>query len=293
MPKSKAPANKKTQKSSAAWRIALIYVLLGTLAFALMWWARTNTTSKVAQSLRDLTGIVLWQEPAANPAPEAIEPVIEPEPEAEPIEVVQEPTPPPEPKHLNWNEFKNLSNLWPASLEITVDKTVALTYRGKIFGEVAFNTGQNLSVINFSDNGFVYGRINGNDMEVHLAATNFNAWFKQQHGELYTISYPEKNITQPKDGFEEELITRLRIWCMTNYNTPLIEILESKLVLRMPSVSGQNTTSGYSLEALSVARAYLQIQDELGGNDTYASCEIRDSKTGALLGSNGLFIPKL
>ena len=294
MPKKTQKSEKEKAETKALWQTTTLFVVFGALIFAMLWWARTDGESTVAWKIRNLLGIELLQEAAPPPPPEPApviepEPVVEPEPEPEPFI----PEEPPEPEALQWADFRNRSNLWPQSLKITVDREVTLRYHGNTYGEVAFEKGQLLDVIGFSENGYVFGRVGGNEMEVHVAATNFDSWFDQQHGADYELTTPEKESSRPADDFEEELITELRLWALRNYKTPLIEINENSLVLRWHARSRGESEANYSLEALGVARAYLRIQAKLGGNDNYASCEIRDPDTGRLMGSNGIFIPRL
>ena len=129
-------------------------------------------------------------------------------------------------------------------------------------------------------------------MVVQLSATNFSKWFKDTHGEDYEITYPEVENNTRADDFEQELITRLRRWSLQMYKTPLIEVGENSLILRWHSRAREQAEVNYAQEAMNVARAYLRIQAELGGSDNYASCEIRDTDTGELLGSNGIFMPR-
>lgn len=293
MPKRKKKNKKEQSESKALWRMTTLFIVFGAVIFGLFWWARTDAQSESAKKFRELLGIVLIDAPEPEPEPIAPvyqpepEPAPEPEPKPEPVIAVE----PPEPKALSWSHFRSQSQMWPTTLEIAVDKEVSLTYRGKVYGEVAFSSGQILNVIEFSQNGFVHGRINGNEMEVHVSATNFSAWFEETHSEDYEMTIPDKEIIKPAKDYEQELITNLRIWSMQNYNTPLIEINQDNLVLRLkPRRSEANPD--YSPEAHSIARTYLRIQAELGGTDTYVSCEILDSKTGAVIGSKGIFIPR-
>jgi len=196
---------------------------------------------------------------------------------------------------MEWSDFLSKRNMWPRQLKIQIDPVVELVYRGQSFGEMSFETGQTLEVISLSKEGMAYGTTKGNEIEVHASETDFEQWFQNKHGEDYTISVPTRTRQRIVDDFEQELITNLRIWALRNYNTPLIEIGEDSLVLRLSSSALGDAAPGtdLSLEALSVARAYLRIQGELGGKDNYASAEIRDSETGRLLGSKGIFIPRL
>jgi len=296
MPKKANKISEDKAETKALWKTTTLFIVFGSLIFAIFWWARNDNQSEVAAKLRYLLGIELVEKSAPEPIPVPVPPVIEPAPEPEPPEplVFEEPEPPepPEPEALEWTEFKNRSSLWPRTLNITIDQEVTLTYHGNTYGEVAFKPGQALAVIGFSEDGYVFGRVGGNEMEVHVSATNFESWFENEHGENFVVSPPEKEIIRPASDFEDELITELRIWCLKNYKTPLIEINENNLVLRWHPRSRDEADANYSMEALSVARAYLRIQAKLGGSDNYASCEIRDPDSGQLMGSNGIFIPR-
>ncbi|PXA03558.1 hypothetical protein DDZ13_11285 [Coraliomargarita sinensis] len=292
---------KKQAEAKAAWKTTTLFIVFGSLIFAVFWWARTNDESEVAWKIRNLLGIQLVDKPAEEAAdnkPLATDQIddepAELEPGPEPVEdsAVVEAAPEPEPEAIQWPAFRKRSDLWPKTLNIMVDQEVTLLYQGTSYGEVTFQSGQPLSVINLSENGYVFGRTGGNEMEVHVSETNFATWFEQTHGDLYEITVPEKETNRLADDFEDKLITELRIWCLKNYQTPLVEINEDHLVLRWHSRSRGDNEANYSLEALSVARAYLRIQAELGGEDNYASCEVRDPDTGQLMGSKGIFIPR-
>lgn len=288
MPKKKIPGKKNNQaKSAAAWKLTTLFIVFGGMAFGILWWARTDADSEAARKIRELTGIVLVGQPAPEPEPVKVA-------EPEPVEIVEAPEPPKpqEPTELDWSAFRSQSEMWPDWLKVMVDKEITLTYRGKSFGEVTFSEGQLLNVKGFSGNGLVAGRTGGSEMEVHISATNFSDWFEEEHGDQHFMNYPEKQSIEPAADFEDELITELRIWSMQNYNTPLIEIGENNLVLRIHKDTERDNDANYAPEAMGVARAYLRIQGELGGTDNYASCEIRDTATGELLGANGIFVPR-
>ena len=293
MPNKRLRGHKKnTTKSTAAWKLTTLFIVFGGMVFGILWWARTDADSDAAKKIRELTGIVLVTQP--TPKPEPVK-VIEPEPEPVEIVVAPEPPEPPDPQKptkLDWSTFRSQPEMWPNFLRIMVDKEVALTYRGKSFGEVKFTEGQLLKVKGFSENGFVVGQTEGSEMEVHLSATNFIKWFEEEHGDQHFMDYPENQSIEPSAGYEDALITELRIWSMQNYNTPLIEIGENNLVLRIQKDSERGNHANYAPEAMSVARAYLRIQADLGGTDNYASCEIRDTATGELLGANGIFVSR-
>ena len=294
MPKAPNQDKKKKAESKALWTTTVVFIVIGSLLFVVFTWARTDGHSELAKKIRELTGIVLITEqaPAPEPTPVVVEtPVVEePEPEPAPIEPVD--PEPQEPEELDWSEFRNKKSLWPDTLKISVDREVALNYRGNTYGEVVFNSGQLLNVSDISKDGFVSGRTSGIEMEVHVSATNFDSWFEKQHSEDYEITVPEKETAEPSDDYEDELITQLRIWCLQNYNTPLVQIKKDNIVMRLHAEADRDTNSNYAMEAMTVARAYLRIQAKLGGHDNYASCEIRDPDTDELLGSKGIFIPR-
>ena len=292
MAKATKTDQQKQAEAKIRWITTLVYVALGSIIFGLLHWARTNEQSEPATKIREIANIELKPtEVAPPPEPEPAEPVIEPVPEPEPV-VVEEPEPP-EPESLAWDDFMDRSDLWPKTLEIVVDRKIDLIYQGKSYGEIEFSSGQKFEVGELSANGYLFGKTNGLETEIHASETNLLAWFDQEHGTEFELTYPDKLEIEKVDGFEQQLITEMRIWSMTNYNTPLIELGEEKLILRLKPVSkGGKSVQGYSLEALSVARAYLRIQASLGGDDVYASCEIRHSVTDELLGSEGMIIPR-
>jgi len=106
------------------------------------------------------------------------------------------------------------------------------------------------------------------------------------------VTYPEAKKNPRAIDYEQQLITELRRWLLRAYHTPLIELGEDTLILQWPTRTRDLAEIDYAQEALNVARAYLRIQSELGGSDNYASCEIRDPNTNALLGSKGIFMPR-
>lgn len=289
MSKSKIQDKKQQAESKALRRTTTLFIVFGGVIFAVFWWARNDDKSEVAAQIRELLGIQLVLKQAPEPASAPPAPVYEPEPAPEPEPIVFEEPAEPEPQALDWADFVADQSIWPRQLEIVIDPVITLRYRGKSFGEMGFEAGQILTVINFSKDGLAFGRTNGNEIEIHVSATNFSGWFEKTHGESYEITLPERVTRREVKDFEDELITNLRIWCLKNYSTPLIEINENSLVMRLHAEGN----SDYALEAQSVARAYLRIQAGLGGNDNYASCEIRDSKTGRVVGSKGIFIPRL
>lgn len=300
---------KKNQKANAiaAWKLTTLFIIFGAFIFGIFWFARTNSQSVTAYKIRQLLGIYLATKPAPPPAPVVTvtepQPAIEPEPAA--FDPVPEPEPEPEPvivnvepepvvlESLTWSDYMRQPLMWPDSLEINVDKEAQLRFRGNVYGELSFRPGQLLEVFELSEGGFIRGRSNGTELEVHASATNFATWFEGKHGESHEITVPNKTIPEKVENYDEQLIANLRIWSMQNYGTPLIEIGENDLILRMPVKASESPNADMSSQAHSVARAYLRIQAELGGNDTYASCEIVDSRSGRSLGSKGIFIPRL
>lgn len=291
--------------AAAAWKLTTLFIVIGALIFGIFWFARTNNESATAYKLRQLLGIFLVNksapapapvvttpEPASAPQPETeLNPELNPEPEPEPVIVEVEPEPVVL-ESMTWSNLKSNPVMWPDSLNINVDKEAELRYRGNIYGEVSFSSGQYLEVLEISAEGFIRGRINGTEMEVHATATNFRTWFEEKHGDRYEITIPKKEFLEKVEDYEEQLIADLRIWTMQNYGSPLIEIGEDNLILRLQGDTSDNTGIDFSPEAHSIARAYLRIQAELGGTDTYASCEIVDLRSGRSLGSKGIFIPR-
>lgn len=265
-------------------------------------------------------GIVYWiigpkaePEPAAtqqendeSAEPEQPEPV-EPEPESTPLisfpdadEAIpyQEARPlePPAPKAMPWSEFIAQPSMWAKRLSITIDQEIPVRYRDNNYGEMIFSPGQTLEVFEFDADGRVLGSINGNTVYIPVTATDLEDWFLGKHEDYDVLAMPEApepveratNLSEEKEG---ELISQLRVWALTNYDSHDIELGEDHIILHW--TPQEKAEVEFRVEAREIARKYLMLCSELGRADNYASCNIYDRSSNKLLGSNGIFIPRL
>ena len=279
---------------------SLLILLLIAVVTSIYLWAKNDTDSAYAKHLRDWIGIrATGEEPAQTKTP-VIEPVKAPEPvqDSPATDEIQA-----EVKPLNqlaWKDFVQRKKLWPETLEIVIDQVIPVRYRSRNYGEMIFVPGQKMDIIDITANGQIIGSINNNELSITIEATNLIEWFSQKHRSYDELLLPSaqdastqpSRVSQSNDTDPQEvLIARMRVWSMTNYDTPLLDITEDGLVLRW--LPKEETEIDFRLEAREIARNYLRISAELGNLCNYAVCEIRDPATGDLLGSNGIFIPKL
>lgn len=296
--KTETPPNKTSRKGLFA---VLLILVLGALLLGLLAWVKQDSSSGLTATIRETIGLA-----SPEPAPEPGTP--EPEttgtdsliafPEAG--EAIQEsPEQVPDPFPMNQMELAGLAkrpSMWPESLAITIDQAIPVRYRDNNYGEMVFSTDQRIEVIELNRDGRILGSINDNLVSIPAAATNLEAWFVGMHGKYDELIMPEAGApleTSPRlsDENEQQLLTELRLWTVSNYDTHRIEITPDKLVLHW--TPSEDVAIDFRLEAREVARKYLMLGAALGRRDNYASCEIRDEFTGEVLGSNGVFIPSL
>ncbi|MEO0509146.1 MAG: hypothetical protein AAF065_04760 [Verrucomicrobiota bacterium] len=247
--------------------------------------------------------LVIWvtyafnkpEEPTPETPPIAQQPVVVVEP-VEPAPVEPEPVEPTPIPELSWQEFSSLRELWPASVNIRENQIVELRFRQKSFGEISFMAGDTIQVSSISKDGFIIGQLNRSGIKVQSYVTNLQSWFDQNHGTEYTLLPAESANFQTDTNTElqaldVDVLTDLRIWCAQNFDTPMIKILEDKVVLKWK----QKGLNGIELkqEANAIARAYLRFNKEHGGVDNFANSEIHDPQTGALLATGSAFHPVL
>jgi hypothetical protein len=279
-------------------------LLLGACAAGFFLWLRYDVSSEMAATVRNSIGMNVSEGPPAPEAPP--EPIFrmdlptpEAPPPAEPITLHPE-LPEVEAPALNqvtWSDFTRSPRLWPSTLEITIDQAIPVRYREQNYGEMIFAPGQVIEVIEITGDGRVLGSINDNEVFIPASATNLASWFAGKHGEFDELIMHEGTAPVVSghplgdDAADKDLLTQLRMWTLSNYDTHAIEITPDTLILRW--TPREEAEIDFRLEAREVARKYLLLGAEMGRMDNYANCEIRDRSTGELRGSNGIFIPKL
>lgn len=273
-----------------------LFLALGAAITAVIVWAKNDAESKVAEQLRSLIGIPHPGTPqkALASAKPTHQPIVAPEPPpAAPI---------PEPvirrDQLSWKAFATSHSMWPNSLEVVIDKAIPVRFRTKNIGEMVFESGQKITVSAITDEGQIIGSINSNEISISYEATNLASWFDEKYGQNQALALPSipaslsnGPTTEPENNSDQELLYRMRLWAVTNYDTPLFELTDNAIVLKWSPK--EEAEIDFRLEAREIARKYLMLGADLGTGENYANCEIRDPATNELLGSNGIFIPKL
>ena len=296
------PNKQSPQKQAKPKRPRLKTLALCTLPIILgggiLYWVAGSTAELESTAAQQETG----EDPKLDPAPPS-----ESTPEKEPLIAFpgaedavpyQEARPlePPPPDAMPWAEFVARPSIWPKRLSISIDQEIPVRYRDNNYGEMIFSPGQMLEVFELNADGRVLGSINENTFYIPVTATDLKTWFVGKHGEYDVLAMPDadepvKTATSLSDEKENELITRLRVWTLSNYDSHAIEIGEDNLILRW--TPQEEAEINFRVEAREIARKYLMLCSELGRADNYASCEIYDRSSGEFLGSNGIFIPSL
>lgn len=296
--------SKKTSRTGRRAAFVLLLLLAGASSFLI--WARYDSSSEIAASVRQSIGMggVKSPPPLSSegsgflldlPTPEAPPPAAPITLQTELPEIAE--VEPPALNQVSWSEFVRSPRLWPTRLEIVIDQEIPVRYREQNYGEMIFRPGQTMEVYEVTGDGRVLGSINQNEVFIPATATNLAAWFQATHGEFDELIMPEGPVTvvsghsEGDAAADQDLLTQLRIWTLSNYDTHMIEITPDTLILRW--TPREEAEIDFRLEAREVARKYLMLGAERGRTDNYANCEIRDRSTGELRGSNGIFIPKL
>lgn len=279
---------------------ALIFILLILLFFigATLYWAHVDRDSRLAATIRELTGIPLaGGEALADDADPVVEPEQPPEPAAE-VEEPIEPEPEPEKLVLDWPGFLERDFLWPDTLRITLEKSVPIQYYGTNFGEMFFTPGQLVQVDSIREDFTIRGTVNGNDLIIATDQTNFRDWLEETYGEEYILNIPKYGQDAGQKTERAELLSilpsvenELRRWALVNYQSGDLSIGPKEIVIAWALTVG--STSDYRYEARRIARKYLELQAEANGTDNFASCRIVHPETGELLGVDSIFIPAL
>lgn len=293
------------KKKRSALKAFVVFMVLIALFAGAFYWVQNDTEFEFTGKIREAVGMRSNQpEPAPDPAPEP--PAVE-KPETSPLiafpdadEVVEEKVTSNEAlftlNEMTWAEFIERPSMWPDTLAITINQGIPVRYRENNYGEMIFSTGQEIDVFELSPDGRVLGSIGENVVFIPAYATNLNEWFLGIHGKYDKLIMPDtpeapKVSDKISDEDEQQLMTELRIWALTNYDTHQIEIGPDKLTLRWTPT--EEADIDFRLEAREIARKYLMLGASKGRNDNYASCEIVHASTGEFLGANGVFIPRL
>jgi len=242
-----------------------------------------------------------------QPEPEITEPEREAAATVEQVVVTQEPevspVPPPIPgmiQDISLTELSAQSSLWPETLKLTRTQQVEIRYNNNVYGYMEFDTDTEIEVESISPNGEVLGAVNNYFLSLSADQTDLFAWFASNHSDTYHLT---NATTATPPSTEEDLASidtkegnadfwsEMRIWCYKNYGAASIMALEDNLVFKWQPK--ENVPINFQYEAREIARHYLLKRAERGSKENYASCEIRHPGTGELLGSAGIFIPRL
>ena len=271
--------------------LKLFYILL-VASTCLVWvivWAARNADSAFAAQVRQIIGL---PHPApATPVPELPEPVQVVEPE--PVEHVPEPDP--EPTRLTYADLVERRQMWPANLQLAVEKRFPVVFNGKNYGHLEFAPGEILRVESLFGSRQIRGRVNENHLNISVSQTNLEEWFEQEYGSDYILdlaeeSKPAVDVSKLRHAVSrEEILAEMRYWCYTTFGPSIsFDIGEDSLVLKW--LPNEDWPIDFRAEARAVARQYLVTQAAMGGKDNYAACEIRHPRTNELLGAGSVYI---
>ena len=271
----------------------LFVMFAGLIAGAVFFlnWAKQDTKTQFAHGVREVIGMEhpLGSEPEPVVVPE---PVVIPEPEPEPVvEVV---APRPLATEMSYADFVRQPDLWPETVELTLETSVPILYRERDFGTMRFVPGLILELDKVLASKEVIGSVNGNYLIVPAEKTSLMPWFHDTYRGKYFMRYPGVMASAEgavvDDGrFHVDLLEGMRKWCYINYGDCTFNITDDALVLRWRPQ--EDTAIDYRAEARAIAREYLKRQAELGATDNYAPCEIYDLRSGNLLGIGSFFVP--
>jgi hypothetical protein len=253
-------------------------------------WAKDDTETQLAEDVREVIGL---SHPYVEMPPE---PVVMPDPVVEPVmpepvvEVVQ---PRALATEMSFQAFVDQPDLWPESLELTLETSVPILYRERDFGTMRFVPGQTIAVETILDSKAVIGAVDGNYLIVPSEKTSLLPWFHDKYRGTYFMRYPgvfaSPEATNDDGRFHVDLLEGMRKWCYLNYGDCTFQITDDALILRWRAQ--EDAPIDYRAEARMIAREYLERQAQLGASDNYAPCEIYDLSSGRLLGIGSFFIP--
>ncbi|MFQ3225895.1 MAG: hypothetical protein ACI8Z5_002163 [Lentimonas sp.] len=268
----------------------MLAMFAGLIAGAVFFlnWAKQDTKSELAYEVREVIGI-------EHPLGSELAPVVVvPEPMVKPKPVVEVIAPRPLAIELSYADFVSKPDLWPRSLELTLETSVPILYRERDFGTMRFVPGLMLELDKVLASKEVVGSVNGNYLIVPAEKTSLMPWFHDTYRGKYFMRYPgvlaSAEGAAVDDGrFHVDLLEGLRKWCYINFGDCTFDITDDALVLRWRPK--EDAPIDYRAEARAIAREYLKRQAELGATDNYAPCEIYDRSSGALLGIGSFFVP--
>jgi hypothetical protein len=277
-------------------KLIIFAVGLGAGLTVLILWAKSDAESEIAQQVRDIIGladpvVVVVVEVVAKPMSLSLPPsvvVVVPSP------IVTE-VPAPSTTEMSFRDFVDDIRMWPHSLELTLETSVPIIYRGNNFGQMRFVPGKTIQVESILHSSEIIGSVDGNFLTIPVGKTNLLKWFEDKYAATHTMRLPE--FTPPnfdsdeagEDEYKVSLIDEMRRWCYINLGDCSFEITEDALILRW--LPKEDVPINFRAEAREVVRKYLQFQSERGGGDNYAPCEIYHPTTGELLGASSFFIP--
>lgn len=278
------------QKVVVLKMLAMLVCLVAAAALFVMW-AKDDAETQLAEDVREVIGL---PHPDVELPPEPVvvpEPVVEPEAPEAVVEVVK---PRPLATEMSFQQFVGQPNLWPKSLELTLETSVPILYRERNFGSMNFVPGQTIEVETILSSKEVIGSVEGNYLIVPAEKTSLMPWFHDQYRGTYFMRYPgvvtsSEETTEADGRFHVDLLEGMRKWCYINFGDCTFEITDDALVLRWRPK--EDVAVDYRAEARMIAREYLQRQAELGATDNYAPCEIYDLSSGRLFGIGSFFIP--
>jgi hypothetical protein len=276
----------------ALLKVLALLVCLILAAVIFVDWAKDDTETELAYEVREVIGlphpvVELPPEPLVEPEPE---PIVEPEP------VVEVAKPRPLAIEMSYANFVAQPDLWPETLELTLETSVPILYREHDFGTMSFVPGQTLVVETILATKEIIGSVEGNYLIVPAEKTSLMPWFHDTYRGKYFMRYPgvftstEDDVAADDDGrFHVDLLEGMRKWCYINFGDCTFHINDDALVLRWRPQ--EDVAIDYRAEARMIAREYLQRQAELGATDNYAPCEIYDLSSGNLYGIGSFYIP--
>jgi hypothetical protein len=258
---------------------------------AFVYWAKYDAGSDIAREVRHVIGLSGPQVDAIVVAPVVVaaQPAV--------IEaVVPAPIEPSRPirSEMSYAEFVETPEMWPSELELMLETSVPIIYRGNDFGQIRFVPGQTIQVDSILPTVEIIGSVDGNALSIPAGKTSLLQWFKAKYGETRYMRLPEVVPARSQAGEVErhtELLYEIRRWCYLNFGDCTFEITDDALVLRW--LATEDAPVNFRAEANMLARYYLKCQAERGGIDNYAPCEIYHPRTGRLLGVGSFFVPDL
>jgi len=278
------------QKVALLKMFAMFAGLIGGAVFFLNW-AKKDTKTQFAYDVREAIGM----EHPLGSKPESVavvvpDPVVVPEPEP----VVEVVAPRALAIEMSYADFVRQSDLWPESLELTLETSVPILYRERDFGTMRFVPGLILEVDKVLGSKEIVGSVNGNYLIVPAEKTSLMPWFHDTYRGKYFMRYPgvmpSAEEAAVDDGrFHVDLLEGMRRWCYINYGECTFNITDDALVLRWRPK--EDAPIDYRAEARAIAHEYLKRQAERGATDNYAPCEIYDLSSERLLGIGSFFIP--